>query len=146
MLKDKQDKGQISPEDVKRFQDQKLQDQKNYNDAQRIVEGVRQQVLKGQQNMQQARTQSMQQQNVSTPTTTNPMQAATASVNAAMDAAKNQQFAATRPPVAANQSQQQPQTQTQSSPIHITYMLSIQHRFGTWRRYLLGIMHTLYRI
>ncbi|KAI1441350.1 hypothetical protein F5Y02DRAFT_399907 [Annulohypoxylon stygium] len=120
VMKERQEKGQLSQEDFKKFQEQKVQDQKNYGDAQRFVESVRAQILKTQQNTQQARPQPIPQQSVSTPTTTHPMQAATASVNAAMDAAKNQQLAATRPPVAANQSQQpqsqQPQVQPQVQP------------------------------
>ncbi|KAI0886947.1 uncharacterized protein GGS22DRAFT_159026 [Annulohypoxylon maeteangense] len=122
MIKERQDKGQLSAEDVKKFQEQKQQEQKSYSEAQRFVENVRQQMkVQGQQNAQQARSQPMQQQNVSAPTTSHPMQAATASVNAAMDAAKNQQLAAARPSVTATQPQQQqpsqqPQVQTQVQP------------------------------
>ncbi|KAI1136491.1 hypothetical protein F5Y05DRAFT_391453 [Hypoxylon sp. FL0543] len=116
MIKERQEKGQLSAEDQKKFQDQKNADAKQYSEAQRFVESVRQQLKIGQagaqgSGAQQARPQSMQTQNASAPASSHPMQAATASVNAAMDAAKSQQLAATRPTVPTSQPQAQPQPQ-----------------------------------
>ncbi|KAI0836983.1 hypothetical protein F5Y06DRAFT_272741 [Hypoxylon sp. FL0890] len=118
MVKERQDKGQLSNEDHKKFQEQKAADAKAYTEAQRFVENVRQQLKVGQAsaqgpNAQQARPQPMQTQNVSAPASSHPMQAATASVNAAMDVAKSQQLAATRPQLSTSQPQPGPQSQPQ---------------------------------
>ncbi|KAL7619881.1 Transcription initiation factor TFIID subunit 12 [Parahypoxylon ruwenzoriense] len=122
LLKDRQEKGQhLPPEEQKKVQDQKMQDQRIYQEAERFIKGVRSQMQAAGQNggaqgpnAQQSRSQPMQPQNLGSTASSHPMQAATASVNAAMDAAKNQQLAATnRPTGPAGQPQPQPQPQVQ---------------------------------
>ncbi|OTA92422.1 hypothetical protein M434DRAFT_74617 [Hypoxylon sp. CO27-5] len=118
VIKERQEKGQLSPDDLKKLNDQKAVDSKAYSDAQRFVESVRQQLKAAQDrnqgpNAQGARPQSMQSQNVNAPASSHPMQAATASVNAAMDVAKNQQLTGSRPPVPTGQPQPPPQSQPQ---------------------------------
>ncbi|KAI0114660.1 hypothetical protein F4776DRAFT_325120 [Hypoxylon sp. NC0597] len=121
MIKDQQEKGPFSPDNLKKFHDQKAADSKAYEEAQRFVENVRQQLKAAQaarvgsqgSSAQGARPQSMQSQNVNVPASSHPMQAATASVNAAMDAAKSQQLAGSRPPVSTSQPQPPPQSQPQ---------------------------------
>ncbi|KAI1385452.1 uncharacterized protein F4822DRAFT_344807 [Hypoxylon trugodes] len=119
ILKERQEKGQqLSPDDMKRFQDQKMSEQKNYTEAQRFVQEIRNQLKLGQGNNAQGQGAQPvgrpQPQNVMTsgPAANNPMQAAAASVNAAVDAAKNQQIAAVRAP----QPQSQPQQPVQQPP------------------------------
>ncbi|KAI0179882.1 hypothetical protein GGR52DRAFT_216735 [Hypoxylon sp. FL1284] len=116
-IKDRNDKGQpLSADEVKRFQAQRAADTKVYQESQKFLDNVRNQMKAAQnsggaQNGQQARAQPMQPQNANPAASSHPMQAATASVNAAMDAAKNQQLGARV--TAAGQAQQQPQPQPQ---------------------------------
>ncbi|KAI5921975.1 transcription initiation factor TFIID subunit A-domain-containing protein [Camillea tinctor] len=110
MMKERQERNQpMSPEEMRKFQESKTQDQKIYSDADKFVRHVRTQMqagqaqqagqnaaIQGQNNGQQhARPQTMQTQNTGATTSSHPMQAMTASVNAAIDTAKNQQLAAT---------------------------------------------------
>ncbi|KAI8626251.1 hypothetical protein F5Y19DRAFT_230504 [Xylariaceae sp. FL1651] len=132
MLKERQEKGLALPvgEEMKRLQDQRLIDRKSHADADAYVKSVRSQIQPGQTNgaqvqnsTQQARSQPMQPGNSSGVTSTHPMQAVTASVNAAMDAAKNHQLAASNragsiggvQPPQPQQPPQQPQPQSQPS-------------------------------
>lgn len=122
MLKDRKEKGQqISQDDLLKLQRQRQEDNKNYGDAQRFVDNVRKQMSASAsertsnagQSGQQARSQPMQPQNTNTTSAaSHPMQAATASVNAAMDAAKNQVVAARATATAGQTGQSQPQVQT----------------------------------
>lgn len=123
-VKERAEKGQpLSAEEMKKYQAQRAGDTKMYADAQKYVNGVQAQIKNAQaqpnsagQNAQQGRAQPMQNQNVTSAASSNPMQAATASVNAAMDAAKSQQLGARATP--AGQAQPQPQQQPQSQPQH----------------------------
>ncbi|KAI8963473.1 transcription initiation factor TFIID subunit A-domain-containing protein [Daldinia sp. FL1419] len=113
-LKDRQEKGAMTPEEQRKFQESKGREQALYMEAQRFLESVRAQMKASQSagapgsSAQQGRSQPMQNQ------PTHSMQAATASVNAAMDAAKNQQLAASRAAVPTGQ----PQVQQQQQPQH----------------------------
>ncbi|KAK8127018.1 uncharacterized protein PG998_002777 [Apiospora kogelbergensis] len=99
VLKEREAKGNpILGDDLKRFQDQKADTLRSHSDAQRFVDQFRKQQEQFKahyQNVagQQARPQPGQGQ-VQNAGNSASMQAATASVNAAMDAAKNQQLAA----------------------------------------------------
>ncbi|KAI1370538.1 hypothetical protein F4677DRAFT_438125 [Hypoxylon crocopeplum] len=121
VIKERQEKGQLSQDDVKKFQEQKSQDQKLYADAQKFVESVRNQMKAAQSggvqgpSAQQGRSQPMQAHNAAGVTSSHPMQAATASVNAAMDAAKSQQLAAAR--AVGPQPQQPAQPQHPGTPV-----------------------------
>ncbi|KAI1760183.1 hypothetical protein GGR53DRAFT_510871 [Hypoxylon sp. FL1150] len=141
-VKDRTEKGQpLSAEDMKRYQSQRVTDSKQYSDAQKFVNGVQAQIKNAQaqaqaqtssagQTAQQGRAQPMQTQNV-TSASSNPMQAATASVNAAMDAAKSQQLGARATPVGQPQPQPQPQPQSQHSgtpATPVTPAANIQHQ------------------
>ncbi|KAI5863642.1 hypothetical protein GGS23DRAFT_508270 [Durotheca rogersii] len=121
LVKDRQEKGQsLPPEELKKIQDQKIQDQRSYQDAERFIKGVRAQMHAAGQNgssqgpnAQQARPQPMPPpQNLASTASSHPMQAASASVTAAMDAAKTQQAAAAAR-VTAPGPTGQPQSQTQ---------------------------------
>ncbi|KAI2616863.1 hypothetical protein GGR54DRAFT_609142 [Hypoxylon sp. NC1633] len=121
ILKERQEKNSLSPEEFKKLQDSRNQDHKNYVEAQRFVEGVRSQIRNAQNpqnggaqgpSAQPGRGQPMPAQNVNTAATNHPMHAAAATVSAAMDVAKNQQIAASRhqQPQAQSAPQQQPGT------------------------------------
>ncbi|KAI0380464.1 hypothetical protein F5Y04DRAFT_98716 [Hypomontagnella monticulosa] len=135
IVKERQEKGQLTPDDMKKFQEQKAADSKQYTEAERFVNSVRNQ-MKGQFGAggqgagahQQRQSQPTQSQGVSAPAS-HPMQAATASVNAAMDAAKSQQLAASRPtvPTGQQQLQQQPQVQPPAQQTHQTHQAQPQH-------------------
>ncbi|KAI1634562.1 transcription initiation factor TFIID subunit A-domain-containing protein [Biscogniauxia mediterranea] len=130
MIKDRQEKGQpITPDELRKYQESKAQEQKIYGEADKFVRHVRTQMqaaqhagqnagAQGQSNGQQhGRPQTMQTQTTAATTSSHPMQAMTASVNAAMDAAKNQQMAATNR-TGSNGQAQLPQTPaTPATPV-----------------------------
>ncbi|XXH01824.1 hypothetical protein Hte_008186 [Hypoxylon texense] len=143
-IKERSANGQpLSQEDVKRFQTQRAADTKAYSEAQKFVDSVRNQMKTAQnsgaggagQNAQQGRSQPMQPQNATSTASSNPMQAATASVSAAMDAAKSQQLNARATPAGQSQPQtqqpQQPQPQhpgTPATPVTPATNLQQQHQ------------------
>ncbi|KAI1773244.1 hypothetical protein F4818DRAFT_423694 [Hypoxylon cercidicola] len=126
-VKERSANGQpLSQDDLKRYQAQRTADTKAYSDAQKFVDSVRNQMKTAQgngtgQNAQQGRAQPMQPQNSASTASSHPMQVATASVNAAMDAAKSQQLGARATPSGQpqpqQQSQQQPQSQHPGTPV-----------------------------
>ncbi|KAI2635894.1 transcription initiation factor TFIID subunit A-domain-containing protein [Hypomontagnella submonticulosa] len=141
MVKERQENGQLTQEVLQKYQDQKAAEQKQYAEAERFVTSVRNQMkaqpgvsVQGTSTPQQGRSQPMQPQNVSAPAS-HPMQAATASVNAAMDAAKSQQLAASRPTVPTVPTgpqqiqvlQQQSQVQPQSHQAHQAHQAQPHH-------------------
>ncbi|KAI0599721.1 transcription initiation factor TFIID subunit A-domain-containing protein [Biscogniauxia sp. FL1348] len=130
VIKERQEKGQpISSDEMRKYHETKGQEQKIYSDADKFVRHVRTQMqaaqhagqnagAQGQGNGQQhGRPQTMQTQNTVATASNHPMQAMTASVNAAMDAAKNQQLAATNR-TSSNGQLQLPQTPaTPATPV-----------------------------
>ncbi|KAI3331053.1 hypothetical protein F4824DRAFT_476557 [Ustulina deusta] len=132
VLKDRHEKGIPSaPEELKRFQEQIAQDKKLHADADAYVKTIRAQFsgaqVPGQANgtqvqssVQPGRSQPMQPGNSGGVASTHPMQVPTASINAAMDAAKTTQMAAANRVGAAGGAQQpqqpQPQQQQQQHP------------------------------
>ncbi|KAH9993461.1 hypothetical protein F4779DRAFT_608714 [Xylariaceae sp. FL0662B] len=102
IIREREQKGQAQSDETKKFIEQKNQDAKLYQEADKFVKSVRAQMqaasqnggAQGQNMTQPGRSQSVQNQNAGAAASSHPMQAATASVNAAMDAAKNQQLAA----------------------------------------------------
>ncbi|KAI1323360.1 hypothetical protein F5Y16DRAFT_384084 [Xylariaceae sp. FL0255] len=108
MLKERQEKNMpLTPEEQKRFSEQRNNDLKLHTDSDAYAKKVRGMLSRGAQppagqavgaqganGAAQARAQAMQATNSGGVASTHPMQAATASVNAAMDAAKNHQLAA----------------------------------------------------
>ncbi|RYP77663.1 hypothetical protein DL771_001031 [Monosporascus sp. 5C6A] len=105
-VKEREEKGQpFPPEDLRRILEQKEHDTRLHADANKVINSIRAQLGQGANagrngqgpsNAQPPRSQpgSMPPQNAAAAASTNSMQAMTASVNAAMDAAKNQQIAA----------------------------------------------------
>ncbi|RYP92600.1 hypothetical protein DL770_001242 [Monosporascus sp. CRB-9-2] len=105
-VKEREEKGQpFPPEDLRRILEQKDHDTRLHADANKVITSIRAQLGQGANagrngqgpsNAQPPRSQpgSMPAQNAAAAASTNSMQAMTASVNAAMDAAKNQQIAA----------------------------------------------------
>ncbi|KAK8043835.1 Transcription initiation factor TFIID subunit 12 [Apiospora phragmitis] len=101
MLKDREQRGQpFGGEELKKLLDQKQDSIRSHGEAQRFVESFRKQQEQFKALHQQAAGQQQQQRpqpsqgQVQNAGNSASMQAATASVNAAMDAAKNQQLAA----------------------------------------------------
>ncbi|KAI0475204.1 hypothetical protein GGR56DRAFT_644998 [Xylariaceae sp. FL0804] len=125
IVKERSEKGQpIPPDEMRRFQQEKVQAKAQYGEADNLVKSVRTQMARnssnagsvgqGQNNAHAARSQPMQPQNSGGAAS---MQAATASVNAAMDAAKSQQIAAANNRAAnAGGQPQQLQPQTPATP------------------------------
>ena len=103
-IKEREGRGQpLSAEDLKKINDQKEADTKAHAESHKFVQNVRAQLdraasanrnAQGQPNAQHGRSQSgsMPGQNAAVSAPNNPMHAMAASVNAAMDAAKNQQM------------------------------------------------------
>ncbi|KAH8668781.1 transcription initiation factor TFIID subunit A-domain-containing protein [Xylariales sp. PMI_506] len=108
LVKDRQEKGNpiTNPEELKKLQDQVETDKKNHAEALKFIEGIRKNHIApaAAQNAAQQRPPQAGQ------VAGNPMQAATASVNAAMDAAKNLQSGTVNRPQGA------PQTPTSQTP------------------------------
>ncbi|KAI0023430.1 transcription initiation factor TFIID subunit A-domain-containing protein [Xylariomycetidae sp. FL0641] len=120
MVKDREQKGTpLSPEELKKIQDQRQLDTKQYQDADKYVKYVRghfqiaqQAGGQGQNGAQMARSNSMQSQVAGASASSHPMQAATASVNATIETAKNQQQMGT----ANRAGSQQPPTPAPTTP------------------------------
>ncbi|KAL3419646.1 Transcription initiation factor TFIID subunit 12 [Phlyctema vagabunda] len=131
----------LSAEEEKQWREKKDAAQKSYNDAQRFVEEFRKQQAQQQQQQQNATQQPNSSQAPATNTTTtgapvnnmamqNPVAAprpqmnlqqpnvATQTVNAAIEAARNQQMGGVRPPI-PNQPGQAPQAQAPNSNANI---------------------------
>ncbi|KAI0516969.1 hypothetical protein F5B22DRAFT_605718 [Xylaria bambusicola] len=132
-IKDRHEKGiPIAPEELKRLQEQMAQDKKIHAEADAYVKNIRNQFtgaqLAGQANNTQAqstaqpgRPQPMQPGSSTGVTSTHPMQVPTASINAAMDAARTTQIAAANrdrfgSAAGAQQPQQPQQGQSQAPP------------------------------
>ena len=127
-IKERTDKGNpLSPEEQKSVVEKKAQLQKAYSDALKFVDSIRKQVAAAQQKQQSngaATTQGAQTGPGVNPS--NPMQSSTATVNAAIEAAKNQQLAAAGRMPGPQQGQQgqgqptpvqPPNSQAQSPPV-----------------------------
>ncbi|KAI0404690.1 hypothetical protein F4802DRAFT_217070 [Xylaria palmicola] len=127
MIKEKQETGSsFSPDEVKRFQETKLSDKKSYTEADAFVKNVRNQLMvaqaaaqgngaRGPAAVQPGRSQPMQPANSGGVASAHPMQIPTASINAAMDAAKTTQIAAANRAGSVGGAQQQ-HAQPQQQP------------------------------
>ncbi|CAJ2508980.1 Uu.00g140060.m01.CDS01 [Anthostomella pinea] len=123
MFKERSEKGPpMSAEEKQKFQNQSAADQKMYKEAELFVNRTRSQIQVLQGASQTAGGQGQhhgaaqpsqaqpQPQNSGASASSHPMQAATASVSAAINAAKSQQLAAGNRPVSTGQQQPPPQT------------------------------------
>ncbi|KAI3325450.1 hypothetical protein HD806DRAFT_490325 [Xylariaceae sp. AK1471] len=127
VLKDRQEKGiLLAPDELKRLQEQRVQDRKSHAEADSYVKNVRAQFpqISGAQapsqpsgahlqSSQPGRSQPMQPGNSSGVASTHSMQVPTASINAAMDAAKTTQIAAANRAGSVGGAQQSSQPQPQ---------------------------------
>ncbi|KAI1503995.1 transcription initiation factor TFIID subunit A-domain-containing protein [Biscogniauxia marginata] len=133
MMKERMEKNPPTAEEMRKFQEQKLPDTKLYTEGEKFARYVRGLMQAAQQAAQQAsqnagaqgqgngqqqvRPQTMQTQNTGATASSHPMQAMTASVNAAMDAAKNQQLAAANRAGSAGQPQLPQTPATPATPV-----------------------------
>jgi transcription initiation factor TFIID subunit 12 len=128
IIKERQEKGVPTTQDeIKRFQNQRATDKKAHADAETFVKNLRGQLSTNQAPsqvngaqmqvpVQPGRAQPMQQGNSNGVTSTHSMQVPTASINAAMDAAKTTQMAAANRATSAGGVQQPSQPPTQPTP------------------------------
>lgn len=128
IIKERHEKGVPTTQDeLKRFQNQRAADKKAHADAETFVKNLRGQLSTNQTPsqvngaqmqvpVQPGRAQPMQQGNSNGVTSTHSMQVPTASINAAMDAAKTTQMAAANRATSAGGVQQPSQPPTQPTP------------------------------
>lgn len=131
-LKERQEKGvPTTADDIKRIQDQRAADKKAHADAEQFVKNLRDQISGNQASsqvngaqmqgpgpgpVQPGRAQPMQQGNSNGVASTHSMQVPTASINAAMDAAKTTQMAAANRATSSGGPQQPSQPPSQPTP------------------------------